>query len=375
MKAAFTRMLPVLIAAALLAGCTQSGGVLRTVPPVGEGEAACLAFVQEKLTGDGGIHTNYLRGSQSGELAAGHEVLSESQGLMLLYYAATADRWWFETTLAFVQEKLDSGTLLSYRIGEDGAPFPLNASVDDLRIIHGLLEGAAVFSEPDYRRLGSLYAGRLYQTNVENDILLDFYDETYQIAGRVSTLCFADLQTMQQLGKRDKRWKKVEKKMRQILLDGYLGDAFPFFETRYLPDAGSYSSERVRMVEALLTALHLSQVEACPPQTLRWLEESLPDGAVFGEYTIEGEPASAVESTAVYALCALLGISENSPALVQAAVSKLSAFQVTDPQSKLYGAFANAATKEAFSFDNLMALSALRAQAEFYAINGKGDLD
>ena len=39
-------------------------------------------------------------------------------------------------------------------------------------------------------------------------------------------------------------------------------------------------------------------------------------------------------------------------------ISKMTALQVTDPSSPIYGAFGNPITCEAFSFDNLMALLA-----------------
>lgn len=357
---------------ASMARMTSKDYVFTPPAPADAAERACLAFVQNRLSQQGGIYTNYLGGSVQGELAQGHEVLGESQGLMLRYYAATADEQGFSQTLDYIRQKMDTGVLLSYRLLEDGSHFPTNAAIDDLRIYRGLLEGALVFSKPEYRVLCQNWAQRLYQTNVADGILLDCYDETLFFAGHISTLCFSDLETMQWLGAIDKRWYAVEKKMLGILKKGYLGNDFPFFYTRYDSDSGTYGADRINMVEALLTALHLSQVGQCPETTVRWVKQALDQEAIYGEYTLQGAPASAVESTAIYALCALLGDAEGDRALMAAAMDKMRTLQIDDSQNVLYGAFADTATLQAYSFDNLMALTALRTRAQRAAAGGKG---
>ncbi len=370
------RALCVTAAFLLLSGCAPKAGIAQknaviAPAPAGTAEQACLSFVQTQLTAQGGVYTNYLSGSSQGALAQGHEVLGESQGLMLRYYAATADKQGFSQTLGFITQALDTGALLSYRAREDGTPYSANASIDDLRIFRGLLEGAQAFSAPEYQLLCQSWAERLYQTNVHNGMLLDCYDEALSFAGSVSTLCFSDLETMRLLGKTDKRWNTVQKNMRAVLQKGYLGDHFPFYQTRYCPESKTYETERVNMVEALLTALHLSQVGQSRAATLHWVKAALAQGAIYGEYTPQGSPVNQVESTAIYALCALLGDAEDDPALIDAAMEKLRTLQITDKQSALYGAFADAATQQAYSFDNLMALAALRVQAQ-YAASEKG---
>lgn len=368
----------VLALAAGLSACAPAAPKASNLPakpaplPAQQAEALCRSFVERALTSEGGAFTNYLTTESAEPLTSGHEVLSESQGLLLCYYAAAADRAGFDKTLAFIRDRLDTGELLSYRLRTDGSVFPVNAAVDDLRILRGLLAGAEAFSDNDYRALCGGWAERLLKTNTADGFLLDFYDGDYRTAGRLCTLCYADFYTLRLLGARDADWLTVDKTMLDIVLGGYLGEAFPFFRTRWLPDEQAYSSGSIRTAEALLTALHLSEIGACPGATVAWVKRALAEGAVYGEYTQAGKPMTAVESTAVYALCALLGISENEPALVQAAVEKLSSYQVTDENSALYGAFGNAETEEAFSFDNLMALNALRAQTEFFAGKEEG---
>lgn len=332
-------------------------------------EASCLSFVEREMMSDGGVFTNNHAGASNGNFASGHEVLSESEGLMLNYYALAGKRTDYDGILDFIKNKLDTGTIISYRLRENGGRYPVNAAVDDLRILRGLSEGSEAFSEPEYSGLCRQYTGRLYKTNVKNNLLLDCYDENQKSAGSLCTLCYTDLKTINMLGKNDKRWIKVEKRMSAIVQGGYLGNEFPLFRMQYLPDSDSYSSGNIQMTEALITALHLSEVGKCPHETLDWLTKELSVAAIYAEYTDKGQTVTKVESTSIYALCVLLGISENKPELVKAAYSKLCSFQITDKNSDLYGAFADVNTGKAYSFDNLMALNALQAQTMFEATN------
>ncbi len=350
----------------LLTSCARL--LPENIPSAPPGEALCLKFVQEKLTGeDGGVHTNFLPGEPGGELAAGHEVLLESQGLLMRYYARTGDRDRFSRAFDFVREELDSGEILSYRLDGEGRRYPVNAAVDDLRVLRALLEGEERFRERSFGEQARQYAARLYSTNVQDGLLLDLYDESYKQAGRSCTLCYADLGTMHLLGRSDRRWEKAAGQMERVVAGGFLGEAFPFFHSRYLPDEGGYETDTVHMAEGLLTVLHLAEVNACPPETLRWLRDTLAGGPIYGEYTPVGEPVVDFESTAVYALCVRIGYESGDKELARLAMERLSALQVGDEASPVYGAFADPQSLAAYSFDNLNALLALRAWAEWEA--------
>lgn len=118
MRVIFLRVLCLIMGAFLLLCCcaTKDGDALKEnaftqPPPTGTVEQACLDFVQNQLTAQGGVFTNYLSGSAQGDLAQGHEVLSESQGLMLRYYAAIADDKAFSQTLDFISQWVDTDVL------------------------------------------------------------------------------------------------------------------------------------------------------------------------------------------------------------------------------------------------------------------------
>ncbi len=325
-------------------------------------ETLCLQFIEKKLQSGGGVFTNYLPSREITEWAMGHSVLSESQGLMLSYYVHAKNEDMARKTIAFVQDHLDTGSILSYRLDEDRRLYRVNAAVDDLRLIGALFEAADAFKQPEYRENALSYANRLYKTNVRDQMLADFYDEQYKQAGKVFTLCYADLHAMKGLLAYDDRWLPVMENMQNVILNGYLGEAFPMFHTSYNLEKQQYESDNIQMVESLLTAYHLSVIDSCPKQTLDYLKKSLQGDKLYSVYDLNGEPASTTESTAIYALCALIGTGENDAELYRAAIEHMLSFQVTDPASPVYGAFADAKTLQAFSFDNLQAILALQAR-------------
>ena len=324
-------------------------------------ETLCLQFIEQKLQNGGGVFTNYLPSGETKDWATGHSVLSESQGLMLSYYVRERNQAMAQRAITYVQDHLDTGSILSYRLDEDRRLYRVNAAVDDLRLIGAMLEAADTFSKPEYREIALAYGRRLLTTNGRNQMLADFYDEQYRQAGKVSTLCYADLDTMKSLSAYDDRWLPVMESMRNMVLNGYLGDAFPMFHTRYNPEKNQYESESIQMVESLLTAYHLSAINSCPKQTLDYLKKTLPGDKLYSVYDLNGKPAGSTESTAIYALCALIGANENDAELYRAAIGHMLSFQVKDSVSPVYGAFADAGTLQAFSFDNLLALLALQA--------------
>jgi len=59
----------------------------------GEDEALVYDFINHKLSEENyGIHTNYLDSITTGEKTRGHDVLSESEGLIMLYAVETGNK-------------------------------------------------------------------------------------------------------------------------------------------------------------------------------------------------------------------------------------------------------------------------------------------
>lgn len=321
----------------------------------GEQEKLCYEFLTSRMMEHGGIFTEFLETNHEKELAGGHEVLAESEGLMLRYAVQTGDRELYEEVREYILGVLAQENYLSYRADQQGTPMEVNACVDDLRIIRGFYEGGD-------KGLAIRFAQQLKETNFKEGLLVDFYSAKEKKSGSEMTLCYGDLAAMEYLAKENDEWKELQENTEKVLLKGYLGDSFPFFQRRYQVEKKEYSSDEIFMVEALLTAYHLAEVGKCPQATVDWLENALEQGAVYGTYTVDGEPLEEMESTAVYALCALIGRQTGNKNVAVRALGKLLGFQVMEEDSPVYGAFANAATLSAHSFDNLTALLALRTE-------------
>lgn len=319
-----------------------------------EREEACFRFVTEKMMHQGGMYTRYLDSMGQGTLADGHEVLAESEGLLLRYAVQRSDERLYQDIKKYIRGTLEKEHYLSYRADSEGKAMKVNACVDDLRIIRGLYEGGD-------KDLALRYAKQLRDTNLKKGLLVDFYTASDKKSGDEMTLCYGDLTAMDDMAGELDGWQEIRENTEKVMLGGYLGDAFPLFQTKYHVKKQKYISEDIFMTEAVLTTYHLAEVGKCPQTTVDWLKERLRDGKICARYTVDGDVIDETESTAIYAICLLIGQAAGEEEMVRLAEKCLERFQVLDTDSEVYGAFAE--SLEVYSFDNLMALLALRTLA------------
>ncbi|WMT41665.1 hypothetical protein RE628_03955 [Paenibacillus sp. D2_2] len=98
-------------------------------------------FVLSKLYGPDGVYTNYLDSSETDTAASGHEVLSESAGLMMRYYVLMNRQEDFQAEWERAKRVFELPSGFSYRYSpKRDEKYTLNAAVDDLRIIRALYE-------------------------------------------------------------------------------------------------------------------------------------------------------------------------------------------------------------------------------------------
>lgn len=348
----------------LTSGCDAAP--MGPVPVLFEDETACYQFVKEHMLVGGGVITNFHEKNHNAELATGDEVLSESQGLLMNYAAAIGDRATFDAVYAFTKQNLDNGAIFAYRYNCDAGEeerYSVNAAVDDLRIIKALFAAGNMFADRALTEQAKAYADRFYKSNVENDRLYDFYDSQFYVKNSFITLCYLDLETLGTLANTDRRYQAVYDNSLDILEGGYISDAFPMFMTRYDYAVGGYEAPNgINMVEAVLSALNLSYADRCPDTTVAFLKSELEKGRVYAAYELDGTVKNEYESTAIYALCALLAREVGDEAMYQTSTEHMKKFMVTQSNHVLYGAFGD--ENNVYSFDNLMALTALRKRVE-----------
>ncbi|WDC85191.1 hypothetical protein PL321_06910 [Caloramator sp. mosi_1] len=119
-------------------------------------------FIEKKLTDEyGGVYTNYKNEFGS------RDVLSESEGLAMLYYLYIKDEEGYRRHVEFVKERMMlKNNLVSWRVGED-YKYSSSASIDDLRIVRALIIGYGVFGDKEYYNLAKRIIGAVKNMNVE----------------------------------------------------------------------------------------------------------------------------------------------------------------------------------------------------------------
>lgn len=347
----------------------SSGTVGETIQPSEinqpdrDNEVKTYVFLQQKMAAGGGVRTNYLDQVYCADYATGDQVLSESQGLYMLYTAHKKDEAAFKQALSFTRQHLDNTFLFSYRYDPSGEHvYNMNAALDDLRIISALLTAGESFENKEYTAQAKTLAERFYNTNIKNGYLYSIYDSDYKVTNDSVTLCYIDCKTLNQLAGLDGSYKKVAENMTEILNNGMISEKFPMFYNEYSYKNSSYNAAQdINMVQSMLSALHLAQVGECPGETVAYIKSKVEAGELYGQYDASGAPQNNVQSTALYAIAALIGKAESEEMLYNESIKQMEKFRVTDKSSEVYGAYADSTTNSAYSFDNLMALLAFEA--------------
>ncbi|TCZ75704.1 hypothetical protein E0485_16540 [Paenibacillus albiflavus] len=316
-------------------------------------------FIVDKLSGNFGVYTNLIDTGQSDEVATGHEILSESAGLLMRYYALTEQKEAFEREWHKAKQNFDLKTGFSYRFSpKQNKKYTLNAAVDDLRIVRALYEAGAQFHDEQYSQEAASYATRFFQYNVKEHRLYDFYDETYQMTNSFITLCYVNFSVLEQLPDPNGQVQALQSNMLQIVQNGYLSDQFPFYQTRYSYEQKAYQSDQINTVESLLTILSLAEIKQQKPESIQYIKKHVKSGTLYGRYSQEGKQTTDIQSTAIYAITAIIGAQIGDDTLYQDSIQRMNQFVVQDATSSLYGGYGDPATGQAYSFDNLMALLA-----------------
>lgn len=323
---------------------------------------AALSFIRQNMTnGDGGIYTRY-----SADAPNTSGILSESQGLMMRYGVLADDRQAFDSAWGYVQRHMLVQDLVLWRT-EAADTAAVNATLDDLRIIGALLDGAALWEDIHLRAAAQRMASALLAACAPGGELRDFYDWQSRDTSSQLTLCYIDLPVIARLARDDARWQGIYDQASALLQNGYLGDTLPFYHTRYRYDSQAYISDTpINMVQALYSALHAQRNGSGRPQTVDWLLKRMQDGQELYAYyhPDTGLAATDMRSTAVYALASILLRESGHPKQADTAIQRMLALSIQDASHPLYGAFGDRQGSNIHSFDNLTALLAIQASSK-----------
>lgn len=312
-------------------------------------------FITEQLTSkEGGVHVNYLDSNK--ESPSGFDVLSESQGVMMEYAVLKNNRELFERYYQYVTDyMLISDSLVSWMVTEDG-PAKVNALLDDLRIYRALNYANQLWGgyEEDLAR----WEKSIIRYNISNHKYVDYYDFKSKRKANRFTLCYADFEAMSMLKQANSKYSKAYDNAYQIVINGYINNEFPFYYSWYDYRKKKYMPDDLNMAETMYTLLHLARIGELKSETVDWLEKALDENGVKARYTISGEVVDEYEyeSTAIYALIAMIGDTIGNQTLKTKAIARMEFIRVNNKNVTWNGAFSHLDGSDIYSFDQCIPL-------------------
>lgn len=319
-------------------------------------------FITNKLTNlSGGVYVNYEESDAEGP--SGHDILSESQGIMMEYAVMADNKELFERYLKFVTKNmLNNNTLTGWMVSEtDSQKYhvsTVNSMIDDLRIYGAVC--AAKKRWGGYQELKEQWENAIQRYNIEDNNFVDFYDFKSDRKAERLTLCFADLQTIREMKDVLTNAPELYDNTYRLVTEGYIGDEFPLYYSWYDYATGQYQRDDLNMAEALVTLLHLAEVGDLKQETLTWLKTTMSNGGIKARYTVKGEVVKGYnyESTAINALLVMIASEVNDDVLMTQALSRMELMRIYDQSSDFNGSFGMGDGEDIFSFDQCTALLA-----------------
>ena len=328
-------------------------------------EKILFNFIEKDLSKKGyGIYTNYIDKGSEGDITKGHSVLSESEGLMMLYAVNSNNRDLFDQQFEIVKNMRLKNGLISWRKeGEENSPS--SATIDELRIIKALLLANNRWDSFYYKFYAINIANSLLKEAEYKDTLVDYIDNYGK--GKATTLCYLDLPTMKLLSQVDKKWEKIYERSNEIIEGGRISKEVPLYKKVFYYEDMSYDKEE--NIDFLLsTIVILNRVEAFEDEeaSIKWIKDKFKkDGFLVATYSAtSGEATSKVESPSIYSYVALIANKVGDYELFNKAIEKLKYYQIKNKDSIFYGGFGDEETKSVYSFDNLNALLAFQKYKE-----------
>lgn len=326
-----------------------------------------VMFVESKLSGkSGGIYTNYIDTQYVKPHSTGHEYLSESEGLMMLYYVSNNQKEKFDNHYNIVVNTfLNESGSIRWRIKDGNKEIGnTTATIDDLRIIRALMLAGQKWQDEKYHKTINFISNSLYKNSAKNNLLVDYYNINTKERASVVTLSYIDLLTLKKLNKINKNWVNIYNTSYKILKDGYSYDHFPFYCKEYNIENKKYNyDQEVNMIDALLPILHIVEIGEAQDKAIKWLKDELKNNhVIYARYYVNNIKYTSIgntESTAVYSLAMRIAKEIEDEQLYEDLFKKLIKLQVKTINSEIYGSFGDEDSLKVYSFDNLQGILAL----------------
>lgn len=241
-------------------------------------EQKLFYFTQKHMASpEGGIYTNYLVSSDE---TKGHAVISESVGLLLKYAVASRNQALFEQQLKLLQHRFVEDDFIVWIYPRTGHDI-VNSSVDDLRIIEAMLDGAQLFNNEQAYDLGIRLAKGLLATNSDGKWLFDYADKKKRQVASTVQIRYANLSALRKLADAILEYVPIYEQMKKLLEQAEQTNGL--YALAYLPNEGTYVQDPVlqttavsaNMSEQLITALYAEKAGISTIHMRKRLAESL----------------------------------------------------------------------------------------------------
>ncbi|TCO69368.1 glycosyl hydrolase family 8 [Marinisporobacter balticus] len=321
-------------------------------------EKKALEFITQRISGtELSVYTNYInRKSNEEVVATGKDILSESQGLLLLYLLNRDKKEYFDVCLDWTVNNLylDNG-IFAWMKTKSSQIKNTNALIDDLRIVRALILANKKWENKKYLKYIQKSSKALLTYNVKDNMHLDFYDNGFKSKSNIITISYLDLYTMKELTNVDFKWNKVYENSYELVKNSKIKGT-GLYKFQYNLDQHIYTtSNEISLIQSIYTMVHLAEIGEYDIEGINWIwDEYEKYGKIFATYSYETyEPMSDIESTALYALIARLFYLKGEYHKAERILNECEKFQVMNSNSEIYGGFGNEYNKEIYSFDNL----------------------
>lgn len=330
--------------------------------------ADSIDFITRSLSTSAGalfanMGTGYAGSNVSG---VNHEVLSESFGLYFnaLAYANRSEV--FEREYQFFTANMLAGNNFAYwRLNENLTPYErTNATIDDLKIIKGLLRGYERFGLGKYRDTALAMANAHKNYALRNGIVTDYvsWDSNGQThAADRFTLGYPDFETMRMLSPYDSAWNTILTNTIAVVKNGQFSNGL--FQDQYAVSSGQYSNGGdLHMIFQAYAAENLARAgeTAAAQRFLTFAKNEWNQrGKIFAHYTAAGSPSVSYEDLAVYSIIARTALVLNDTQFAAQLAGKILNLQNKMIGSPWYGAFLWSTNEVVYSFSQINALYTL----------------
>ena len=320
----------------------------------GSGNVTCDFVTGNMMDDKGGIHTAY---NASRDKTQASDVLSESQGAMLEYAALRNDRELFDKILNYITGEMRTQGLTAWKV-TGNRPASTNALLDDFRIVGSLMTANRLWG--GYDEVIQNYSAALTKYGVRSERYVDFYDSKSKQYAKRFTLCYGDLQVMSSLAAEDEKLAEPYENAKKLVVEGKISKNFPLYYSWYNYKTGEYEKDDLNTAEAMVTLLHLAEARLLEDDTVQWLKSQMEREGIKARYTVGGEVVDGYnyDSTAVYALVAMIAEKTGDKDLQGKALKKMEKMRIVNTSYSYNGAFGLKDGSGITFFDQIMAMLA-----------------